>query len=112
MSTLQDMFDKALDEFRDRVGEKEYRDFQSADLHKLKRELNKLQQDQRKPKSLRNLRRLESFMKAFEQFGSVVEVFLNCSPIVCFVWGPIKYLLLVRVAETVSPGELYTAYDE
>ena len=100
MATLQDMLDGALKEFRDRVGEKEFYEFESADLNKLKRELNKLQQDQRKPKSLRNLRRLETFIRAFEQFGEVVEVFLNASPIVCYVWGPVKLLLLVRTFMT------------
>jgi len=29
------------------------------------------------------------------QFGTVVEVFLNTSEILAFVWGPLKFLLLV-----------------
>ena len=96
MYTLQDMFADALDKFKNRVGEKNYRDFEKLDVDGLKKDLNRMQQDQRKPKTLRNLRRIQGFIKAFEQFGTVVEVFLNASPIVWFVWGPIKFLLTVR----------------
>ena len=44
-----------------------------------------------------NLSRIQSFLEAMNQFGKVVEMFLNVSEAVAFIWGPMKFLLLVRV---------------
>lgn len=46
---------------------------------------------------MRNLSRILGFLEAMKQFGAVVEVFLNTSDILAFVWGPLKFLLLVRI---------------
>ena len=43
-----------------------------------------------------NLSRILGFLEAMNQFGKVVEVFLNTSDILAFVWGPVKFILLVR----------------
>ncbi|KAI1477416.1 hypothetical protein F4774DRAFT_420091 [Daldinia eschscholtzii] len=43
---------------------------------------------------LRHMRRLRGFMEAIEQFGKVIEVFVNASEVVCFIWGPMKFVLL------------------
>jgi hypothetical protein len=40
--------------------------------------------------------RIRSFLEAMEQFGRMIEVFLNVNNFLAFVWGPIKALLLVR----------------
>ena len=97
MYSLEATYHNALDDFRNRVGEKNFRDFEKTDIQMLKKDIKRMQQDQRNSKALRNLSRISGFIKAFEQFGTVVEVFLNASPIVCFVWGPIKFLLMVRM---------------
>lgn len=39
--------------------------------------------------------RITSFLEAMEQFGKVIEVFLNVADMLAFVWGPVKLLLLV-----------------
>lgn len=108
--TLQSMFDEALDDFKDRVGEKHFQDFRSTDINKLKKELNRVQQDQRKPKTLRNLRRIQGFLEAFEQFGTIIEVFVNASPYVCYVWGPVKFLLMVRPPSPIPHVQVITRF--
>lgn len=42
-----------------------------------------------------NLTRVSGFLEAMNQFGAVIEVFLNTSEILAFVWGPLNFLLLV-----------------
>lgn len=42
-----------------------------------------------------NLVRLESFLEAMDQFGNVIDAFLNASLFVGFVWGRMKFLLQV-----------------
>jgi hypothetical protein len=42
-----------------------------------------------------NLSRIRSCLEAMDQFGKVIEIFLNVSDAVAFVWGPMKLLLLV-----------------
>ena len=103
MYTLQEKFDDALHDFIDRVGEEKAKDFEKTDIKAVMKELKKMQQDQRKAKMVRGLRRVEGFLRAFEQFGDVVETFLNASPFVCFVWGPVKFLLIVRDSSSLRP---------
>ena len=118
MYSLEITYHNALDEFKNRVGEKNFQDFEKTDIRTLKKDIKQMQQDQKHSKALRNLRRIEGFIKAFEQFGTVVEVFLNASPIVCFVWGPIKFLLMVRMtsirfrSSKVITQSSYTESDE
>lgn len=45
-----------------------------------------IQADQRKSRQQQYLQRLEPFVNAMLQFGKVIEVFLNASEILCFVW--------------------------
>lgn len=63
---------------------------------------------------MRNIARIQSFLEAIDQFGKVMEVFLNTTAFVAYVWvchyasfswinlllilftqGPIKFVLLV-----------------
>ncbi|KAI1740463.1 WD40 repeat-like protein [Xylaria scruposa] len=61
---------------------------------------------------LRHMRRLEPFIEAMEQFGKVVEQFVNANEIVCFIWGPIKFLLGVAKTHMDSFDKLLDAYDK
>lgn len=46
-----------------------------------------------------HMKRIESFLEAMEQFGKVIEIFLNATNYLAFIWGPIKLLLLVCTQE-------------
>ena len=97
MPPIDDVFQVALMEFKSRVGEDNFRDFEHVRIDNLKKELNRMQRDQMRSRSLRNMRRIEPFIKAFEEFDRVAKVFLNASTMVSFVWGPVKMLMMVRV---------------
>lgn len=44
-----------------------------------------------------NLTRISRFLEGMEQLGKVIDIFLNTSEILAFVWGPMKFILLVSI---------------
>jgi hypothetical protein len=95
MSSPKDMFDNVLKEFKERVREEELQKLKTTNIGALKKELKKIQDEQKKSKSLRNLRRIQCFVEAVQQLLQVIDLFLNTSEIACLVWGPVKFLLQV-----------------
>jgi hypothetical protein len=90
-------FRKALDEFRTRLSADELCQFKSTTYEQLLDELKILQKKQEKIKEIKNLNRIQSFLEGMNQIGKTIEVFLNVHQVVCFIWGPMKFLLLVRL---------------
>lgn len=88
-------FSKALASFRTRLSAEELATFKSTTYDNLLDDLVKLQQQQEKKKEMMNLSRIQAFLEGMHQLGKIVEVFLNVNEVVCFVWGPVKFLLLV-----------------
>jgi hypothetical protein len=70
--------------------------FKNTTYEQLLDELNALQKKQEKLKEMKNLNRIQSFLEGMNHIGKTIEVFLNVDKAVCFVWGPVKFLLLVR----------------
>jgi hypothetical protein len=60
-------------------------------------ELLIVQRNQEARSETMNLARIQTCLEAMHQFGQVIEIFLNVSDAVAFVWGPMKFLLLVSV---------------
>ena len=79
-------FDSSLSELRGKLTPKEIQDFQFASLDELRAAMDDIQQQQVKRRSLQCLIRVQPFLLAMEQYGKVVEVFLNTSNILAFVW--------------------------
>jgi hypothetical protein len=90
-------FERALKAFQRRLTPNEKAQFKATSLDDLKVTILSIQADQRSRKQMMNMSRVKSFLEAMEQFGKVIEVFLNVNNILSFVWGPMKLLLLVRV---------------
>ncbi|KAF8462703.1 hypothetical protein BDZ91DRAFT_327772 [Kalaharituber pfeilii] len=44
---------------------------------------------------MRNINRIRPFIDAMQQYGKIIEVFLDLTNFVAFVWGPMKFLLQV-----------------
>ncbi|KAF2642210.1 hypothetical protein P280DRAFT_449775 [Massarina eburnea CBS 473.64] len=107
-------FQKSLSTFSANAGlsKDELKDFQLTSLDDLKLQISIIQNDQRKSAKLRYLKRLEPFLVAMEQYGQIVEVFLNVSDIIAFVWGPMKFLLMVASNYTEAFNALLAAYLE
>jgi hypothetical protein len=94
-NTLEDRFGQAKDKFKDKIGRKKFEEFRTITSKSLKAEILGIQKAQQDSATLRNLGRIKHFIRAFEQFGNVVEVFLNVNEVVCFVWGPMKFLITI-----------------
>jgi hypothetical protein len=88
-----DGFQQAVAKFSLRLSKKEFEDFKFCTLHDLRTAITTIQEVQGKRRELMNLTRVQAFLEAMDQYGKVIEVFLNASSILCFVWGPMKFIL-------------------
>src|SRR5947207_3845785 len=91
-------FQDALSKFKLRLSPREYASFKFTTLKDLRQEVLRIQAKQALKSECMNLTRVEAFVEGFRQFGEVVEVFLNTSEFVAFVWVPMKFILQVRLA--------------
>lgn len=64
-------------------------------------EIDRVQVEQEKTKKLMDLYRIQGCLEALKQLGQVVEIFVNVSDCVAFVWGPMKFLLLVSLSSVI-----------
>jgi hypothetical protein len=95
-ATKSDALDAAVRRFRARLTGTDLTTFRSTTYEGLCHEILRIQYEQEQSKSMVNLGRIQSFLEAMDQFSKTIEIFLNVSDAVAFVWGPIKFLLLVR----------------
>lgn len=89
---------KAIRAFRNRLRGNELLDFKGTTVEDLRREMRRIQTEQESRRGLVNMRRIQGCIEAMDHFGKVIEVFLNVSEAVAFVWGPMKFLLIVSHA--------------
>ncbi|KAL2849960.1 hypothetical protein BJX68DRAFT_275805 [Aspergillus pseudodeflectus] len=106
------IFDEVLKDFEKRFEMDQVERFRATDVLALKRELARIQRAQQKNKKLRNLRRLESFIEKFEQFGRVLDDILEESVHMNFVWGPVKALLKIPRGHPELLDALLSAYEK
>jgi hypothetical protein len=90
-----DPLESAVAKFKKRLTQEELNSFEKTAFIDVLHELDRIQREQEQFKKMVNLARIDSFIKGMEQFGKIVEVFLNASKLVCFIWGPIKFILQV-----------------
>jgi len=57
--------------------------------------LDSIQLDQARSQNLSNLMRLKPLTEAFYQLESILEVYLNVSPYMLAIWGPLQFVLMV-----------------
>ena len=95
MASLENSLRVVLSSFTKRLTPKELDDFQSTTLKDVRLEIDRIQAEQASRKEMMNMPRIQSFLEAMEQFGKVIEVFLNSSQFVAFIWGPVKFVLQV-----------------
>jgi hypothetical protein len=88
-------FRHALQTFKASLSVEELEEFELVTLRDLKIRLQAIQNKQESKKRLRNMRRLNYFLEAVEGHGKTIQVFLNTSDILCFVWGPMSFILQV-----------------
>lgn len=93
---VEGTFQSTLEEFQRRLTTEEQDKFKLTSLGDLRRAIGDIQKRQENVKQMMNMTRLQSILEAMEQFGKVIEVFLNASKFVAFIWGPMKFLLQVK----------------
>jgi hypothetical protein len=94
-STPEGGFTRALNSFKVRLTASERAQFKVATLDDLKVTILTIQAEQRQRKKMMHMGRIQSFLEAMEQFAKVIEIFVNTTEMLAFVWGPLKLLLLV-----------------
>ncbi|KAI9644159.1 hypothetical protein NHQ30_007512 [Ciborinia camelliae] len=109
---MADAFQIGLSNFKKRLTLEEQLKFQTTTLDEVKAAMLKIQDEQSRRKSMMNLSRIKAFIEAFEQYSNVIEVFLNTSSILCFIWGPMKFCLQVASSWAVSFDILLDAYQQ
>jgi hypothetical protein len=86
---------KALQSFRKRLTLEEIAKYRITTYDELCADISQLQCEQENRKEMMNLSRIQAFLEGMQQLGKTIEIFLNVSDVVAFVWGPVKFLLLV-----------------
>ncbi|KAK4466013.1 hypothetical protein QBC42DRAFT_335816 [Cladorrhinum samala] len=107
-----DAFARARSKFTKSIGPHLAQQFSGCTLKDVRDAIRDIQREHGEEDNLRNMRRLSAFIEAMEQFGKVVDVFLNASEFVCFVWGPIKFLLGIAKTHIDSFENLLDAYSD
>ena len=80
------VFQQALDDFQKPLSEDARNQIMYTTLEDLQRCISDIQNKHNIARRSRNMGRLKPFLEAMEQYGKVIEVFLNASQILCFVW--------------------------
>ncbi|KAK7917257.1 hypothetical protein PG985_010865 [Apiospora marii] len=105
-------FEKALAAFNSELTDSERAQFQFATSQDVRVAILTIQAEQRRSKKIINLTRIQGVIEAMEQLGKVLEVFLNSSDILAFVWGPMKLILLTASTWAESLDTLLDAYEQ
>jgi hypothetical protein len=79
-------FSRVLTSFTQSLTEEQQDDFRFSTLEDLQTVINTIQKKQGSERKMQNLTRLKSFLEAMEQYGYVIEVFLNTSEFISFIW--------------------------
>lgn len=105
-------FDQVLSEFKAELSQHEVDDFSYTTAADLKEAIHQLQEEQASKKRMQNLRRLNAFVEAMDQYDKVIQVFLNATQYLGFIWGPAKFMLLVASSHGDALNTLLEAYQE
>jgi len=85
-SGQETVFHKVLEQFKASISDNDREEFQFVTLDDLQAVIASIQEKQASEKKMRNLARLEKFLEAMDEYGKVIEIFLNNSQFIAFVW--------------------------
>ena len=86
MTACSSTFERVLSRFRHSLTVEEAEDFGFTKLEDVHRVIEELQEKQGRKRTMMDLSRIQSFLEAMEQYGKVIEVFLNTTNFLAFVW--------------------------
>ncbi|KAF3058704.1 hypothetical protein GL218_05334 [Daldinia childiae] len=108
----RDNFQRALNRFKQSLSPDLTNEFSICSLSDVQQVCKEIQQRHGSERKLRYMGRLRGFIEAMEQFGKVIDIFVNASEFVCFIWGPIKFMLLTASTHLSSFDKLLDAYEQ
>jgi hypothetical protein len=79
-------FQRAVDKFNKNLTVKQRNEFSLCSLEDVRQTVVTIQEKQGSQKKMRNMARIQAFLEAMEQYGKVVEVFLNFTPFLGYIW--------------------------
>ncbi|KAI0376807.1 hypothetical protein F5Y04DRAFT_273551 [Hypomontagnella monticulosa] len=87
-ASVEREFNQALENFKAsaELSEEELQSFQFTKIEDVQASMMTLQRQQSKSKRLRYMRRLEPFFNTMVEYGKVIEVFVNTSEMLAFIW--------------------------
>jgi len=80
------VFEDALSDFRKGLSKKEIVQFQWVDFKDVEETIRGIEHDQKMKKKMQNLARIKPFLEGMKQYGKIIEVFLNTSNIIAYIW--------------------------
>ncbi|KAL4951216.1 hypothetical protein BDW69DRAFT_42142 [Aspergillus filifer] len=111
-SLPKDIFNRMMKRVEKRFDSARIETFKATDRRALMRELKRIQEDQERTRTLRNLRRIEIFIEKIDQFGQVLDGIIGTTEPINLIWGPVKALLQQTRAQTDVFDTLLSAYEE
>ncbi|KAK4205537.1 hypothetical protein QBC40DRAFT_36628 [Triangularia verruculosa] len=111
-SPPDDPFRAALSRFQQSLTDKERKDFEGCTLQDVKDAIKSIENRLASKRNQRCMQLISKFLEGMNQLGQVVEVFLNVDAMVAFVWGPIKFVLLIAATWVDTLDCLLDTYSE
>ncbi|TGJ64655.1 hypothetical protein EYR41_010697 [Orbilia oligospora] len=105
-------FEKSLEKFRQRLSPEQRQQFSFSSLDDVRAEMRKLQDQLGPQKKLRSFNKMKRFLEGMKQVEQLVQIFLNTSDVVAYVWGPIKLALMVASTRIETLERLLGVYQE
>jgi len=79
-------FQKAISKLKQTVSSTDAAVFEHTSCEDVWKAAEEIQDAQRKRKSLRNMKRVEPFLKGLEKYSKVIEVLCNGTPYLPWIW--------------------------
>ena len=100
--SLEAAFQVAVASFAAGLTDKQRRQFQGCTLKEVEDTIRGVEARLASQRQQRNMQMVSKFLEGMDQLGKVIEVFVNCDSTVAFIWGPIKFILLVGLPSDVN----------
>jgi len=80
------IFEDALNDFKKGLSRRELAQFQCVDFKDVEETIKDIERNQKMKKKMQNIARIKPFLEGMRQYGKIIEVFLNASTIVAYIW--------------------------
>jgi hypothetical protein len=90
----QDVSEESKSKFLIGLTKVEQEDFKFTTLQGVNDAIRVIQDEHGSQRKMRNMTRIRAFIEAMEQYGAVIEVFLNASEFIAFIWLCISQILV------------------